>query len=218
MEKSWRSEWNERAKRDCRFFVASDYAASDEKWVFGAKHDAEFILHHLPKDLGPNHTILDLGCGPGRLLPFFAQRFSLVVGCDVSDEMLKHAKYLCKDLSNVSLFLSDGTSLNFQPNHSINVVIALAVFIHLDKKTIQSYLSEINRILVDGGYFAFDCRSARTTKEDGVQKCWFGHKFTMDELVATLKSCGFEIVLSDHITTGENWPCWNALCEKVIIH
>jgi SAM-dependent methyltransferase len=54
-------------------------------------------------------TILDFGCGVGRLLPAFANQAGIVVGVDISDSMLIEATQNCEryDVKNVTLAKSD---------------------------------------------------------------------------------------------------------------
>jgi SAM-dependent methyltransferase len=49
----------------------------------------------------------DFGCGPGKLLPFLAERFERVYGYDFSEKLLEVAKQRCKGLKNVKLAQAD---------------------------------------------------------------------------------------------------------------
>jgi ubiquinone/menaquinone biosynthesis C-methylase UbiE len=54
-------------------------------------------------DLQPMDNVLDVGCGAGWLLRTLAARCAdgRVIGMDVSDEMVRHARRNCADLDNV---------------------------------------------------------------------------------------------------------------------
>ncbi len=53
--------------------------------------------------LSPGESVLDVGCGAGWLLRLLAERVTegRVVGMDVSDEMVRHARRNCSDLPQV---------------------------------------------------------------------------------------------------------------------
>src|ERR1700678_3323405 len=51
------------------------------------------IIDFIPSNL-KHHTILDIGCGAGRSTRWLKQYGLNVIGADISDDMLKHAKTL----------------------------------------------------------------------------------------------------------------------------
>jgi SAM-dependent methyltransferase len=92
-----RSEMDDRIKRE--FF------ASGESHVHGL---LATIRKHVDAEFAPR-TVLDFGCGVGRLLIPFAKIADEVVGLDVSPSMLQEARRNCDEhhLGNVRLLLSD---------------------------------------------------------------------------------------------------------------
>jgi SAM-dependent methyltransferase len=156
----WRRDWDERARRGLRLTVATWYARSDETWREGARRDAAYLMERLPPDLGPGQACLDLGCGPGRLLPSLAQRFDRVVGCDVSPEMLRHAREHVGAQPRIELHLTDGRTLAGLHDGAFAFVLANAVFIHLDRATVETLLRDAARVLARGGLFAGTFNSA----------------------------------------------------------
>jgi SAM-dependent methyltransferase len=156
----WRRDWDERARRGLRLTVATWYARSNETWREGARRDAAYLMERLPPELGPGQACLDLGCGPGRLLPSLAQRFDRVVGCDVSPEMLRHAREHVGQQPRIELYLTDGRTLAGLPDGAFAFVLANAVFIHLDRPTVESLLRDTMRVLAPRGLFAGTFNSA----------------------------------------------------------
>src|ERR1700676_785645 len=92
-----RSEINEQNKRE--FFQ------SGESHVHGI---LATIRKHVEPEFAPR-TVLDFGCGVGRVLIPFARITDEVVGLDVSPSMLLEARRNCDEhqLRNVSLLASD---------------------------------------------------------------------------------------------------------------
>jgi SAM-dependent methyltransferase len=159
-EDRMRHEWDARARHAMRLYVATWYAHSDETWAEGARRDSAYLMRQLPPELGPGHACLDLGCGPGRLLPALAARFERVVGVDVSPEMLSQARSAVAGDARITLRLVDGRSLEGLPDGAFAFVLANAVFIHCEQGVIDRLLSEVGRVLAPGGLLAATFNSA----------------------------------------------------------
>src|SRR5262249_39815985 len=93
----------------------------------------ETIRSHLAPDFKPN-SVLDFGCGVGRLLIPLAERCERVVGVDVSDTMLREAQENCHrgGLTNICLLkLQDMDSVASRP---FDLVHSFIVFQHISPK------------------------------------------------------------------------------------
>ena len=95
-------------------------------------------------------TILDVGCGTGRLTEFATH------GCDASVNSLRLAasKRPAQDFVAANLAF-----LPFAPS-SFDASICFHVFMHLDRNSIQAGLCEIARVLRPGGTLIADVASA----------------------------------------------------------
>jgi SAM-dependent methyltransferase len=112
--------WEEWGRRDPYFGVITDPKfrtgtfdedAKREFLASGESH-VSFVLSTIRKHFDPGfapRTVLDFGCGVGRLLLPFAKVAEEVVGLDVSPSMLREAQLNCDEqhLRNVSLLRSD---------------------------------------------------------------------------------------------------------------
>jgi SAM-dependent methyltransferase len=95
-------------------------------------------------------TVLDLGCGSGESLVPLATRGALVIGIDVSSDLIQLAR---KRLSGYGLpaTLQGGSAYaTGLPDESVDVVFSMALLHHLD---LPAARSEIHRILRPGGLF-----------------------------------------------------------------
>ncbi len=96
-------------------------------------------------------NVLDLGCGTGLVGSAIAPLARQLVGVDLSAKMLEkaHARNLYQRLERLDLL----TMMRAEKASSYDVIIAADVFIYLGK--LDEVISEIKRLLCQGGFFAF---------------------------------------------------------------
>lgn len=114
-------------------------------------------------------TILEIGCGVGRLLQLVQKRLvfagvDTLMGVDISPAMIEAARDTCEANGwSWVLFLSNGKRIPVE-SESVNFAYSNDVFIHIaDRRVVESYLSEAVRVLKPGGIFRFNVRSAGRT-------------------------------------------------------
>jgi len=151
--------WNARARQDPLHFVDDREPPGEgdlERFWHNGGHDLGVLLGALAVEVEPWHTVLDLGCGVGRLTRVLAERARRVVAVDVSPEMLELARGLNRELGNVEWLLGDGRTLQGVPDGSIDAAVSHVVFQHLPYPAITlGYVAELARVLDDGGWAAF---------------------------------------------------------------
>jgi SAM-dependent methyltransferase len=151
--------WNERAREDAFFFVDSrlEYGHPDVARFFAdGEADLAEVLRLTGGRIGPGDTVVDVGCGLGRLTRALAGRARAVVALDVSGEMLERARELNPELENVRWVKGDGTSLAGIDDASADAVISHVVFQHIpDPRVTLGYVREMGRVLRPGGWAGF---------------------------------------------------------------
>ena len=193
-----RREWDERAKENARYYVATAKESwSDEEYFdSGRENVAREILTDMgnvcqgrdPKDL----TVLEIGCGSGRITRALAEVIGQVYAVDISGEMIRQAKETLKDQSNAKVFQNNGSDLQVLGDIQADFAFSYIVFQHIPSRdVIYSYVREVCRLLRPGGLFKFQVQgddSMLTTPED----TWLGVPFSDADAVAMAESCGFE--------------------------
>jgi ubiquinone/menaquinone biosynthesis C-methylase UbiE len=159
-----RQDWDERARKDAFHYIASWRKDWDPAAFFkSGEEDYQNLVGKIfdRRNWSPaGKTMLELGCGAGRMTRSFAQRFSRVQALDISSEMLKHAKALFADVPNVDWILSNGKDLAGCGDQTVDFVFSYIVLQHMPKPELAyAYITEMLRILKPGGMFLFQFTS-----------------------------------------------------------
>jgi SAM-dependent methyltransferase len=170
------SFWDARAREDAYYFVDTrlEYGNPDEKAFWsGGEAALDQLLDVLGAEIEPQHRVVDLGCGIGRLTRALAGRAEDVVGIDVSGEMLARARELNSHLSNVEWLQGDGRSLAPVADSSVDVCVSHVVFRHIPDPAISlGYVREIGRVLRPGGFAVIEFSNDPHEHEAPVRRPW----------------------------------------------
>lgn len=153
-----KSFWNRAAEQNPHWYVSSygSYDAHrnlDEFWASGHTiwMDIKRVMGYTP---GSGDTVVEIGCGIGRLTRAIAPEVGRVIAFDISENMLAIARQA--NLSNVEFRMAQGFSLPEVPDSSANLSLGYCVFQHLPSHTaLKSYLAEMYRVTKTGGMIAF---------------------------------------------------------------
>ena len=156
-----KSDWESLAQKDALGAILTDESKSGGKWdvtEFMATGDVEIetVLQHL-EGIGlrpdPGGTVLDFGCGVGRLTQALARRFQSCVGVDISQEMITQANALnryghCRYVVNAT------PQLPFA-NETFSFLYSNIVLQHVPRRFAVNYLREFTRVLAPRGMLVF---------------------------------------------------------------
>ena len=144
--------WEQFARRDPYFHVLSSQASydvddpADTFWSSG-RADAESLLDFAADHLDGFERVLEIGCGPGRVLLSMAERFDHARGVDVAPTMLDLLDDACSrfDVSNVEGFLPDQP---WDVDFPVDFAFSHIVFRHVEEfGVIRDYLRRIRTTL-----------------------------------------------------------------------
>jgi ubiquinone/menaquinone biosynthesis C-methylase UbiE len=193
-----RREWDDRARENARYYVntaRSDWA-DEEFFESGRRTVAEEILTDMinicqgkdPKQM----TVLEIGCGAGRVTRALSEVFGKVCAVDVSGEMVARARSALADRPNAVIEQNSGADLQVLGDVNIDFAFSSIVFQHIpSREVIRSYVAEAHRLLRPGGLFKFQVQGDATLLTEA-HDTWLGVPFSDEEAVRMAEDCGFE--------------------------
>ena len=104
------------------------------------------IRRHLPV-----HTILEIAPGFGRWTQFLAGFCKRLIVVDLSEKCISACRERFRDSNHIEYHVNDGLSLAFVGDNSVDFVFSFDSLVHVEANVIESYLSELGRILKPGG-------------------------------------------------------------------
>jgi ubiquinone/menaquinone biosynthesis C-methylase UbiE len=153
-----REEWNAIASRNAFYGVVSwpEFQALDqvdrEKFWETGRREVDAFLERLALPDTRSWSMVEIGCGLGRMSQRFAERFGRVYAVDVSPEMLGRAKAQWTHLKNVDFILGHGNDFPGVADRSVDFVFSFIVLQHVpDPQIVKDYLRETARVLKTGG-------------------------------------------------------------------
>jgi ubiquinone/menaquinone biosynthesis C-methylase UbiE len=195
--------WETLAKENSRYYINSDFGRGITEEDFRQSgRDTYKRLIAEDKLLKGGESILDFGCGTGRLTEFMAKDFKRVVGTDISATMIARGKQRLKNLKNVELLETDGHSIPL-PDSSLDYVFSYLVFQHFKtRKMVENAFKNIYRVLTPRGIFKVLLRS---DKQKDMNHWWSGVEYSQKAIAVVYKKIGFTLLKTEPIDKYAFW-------------
>jgi ubiquinone/menaquinone biosynthesis C-methylase UbiE len=150
----YKATWNV-LSRDNHQAILHVIGDASEEEIIATAEDTRSVLQTCV-GINPEDVILEIGCGIGRMGQVLAPLCKQWIGCDVSANMLGHAKTRLKSLENVKLVEISGFDLSSIQAATVDLVYCTVVFMHLDEWDRYNYVLEAFRVLRPGGRIFVD--------------------------------------------------------------
>jgi SAM-dependent methyltransferase len=179
-----RDEWDQRARDNAYHFIASAQDSWSEEDFKRSGYDS--VQHHVTDDLAritrdrdpKTMTILEIGCGAGRMTRPLAELFGQVHAVDVSGEMIAQAQERLADLDNVRLHHTNGVDLSALGETQLDFALSFIVFQHIpDIDVIRGYISQVAERLRPSALFKFQVQGSPVV-ETLACDTWHGVRFS----------------------------------------
>jgi SAM-dependent methyltransferase len=174
-------EWEEWGRRDPYYGVITDPRFRFKELTETSRHEffesgrahADYVLEMIRRHMDPRFqptSVLDFGCGVGRVIVAFAKVAKEVVGLDVSASMLAECRKNCDaaGLGNVRLLVSDDSLSSLEG--SFDLIHSFIVFQHIPPERGRGLFRKLLTYLRPGGACAvhFSYSKSRYANSHGV--------------------------------------------------
>jgi len=149
-------KWDVLARIKPNYFIYSGIKNNDEnRYLNSGREDVQRLI--IDDDIlkskinFSNSSVLEIGCGNGRMSQFLGENFKKVYAVDISPRMIDLARRKLASFENIEFLVTDGSQLPIQ-NNIADFVFSYIVFQHFPNiGMIEGNLGEIKRVLKDDG-------------------------------------------------------------------
>lgn len=152
--------------------VATDYATELGDELTGKPLDRALL--EMMVEVAAGKIICDMGCGPGHVASYMANRGARILGLDLSPAMCS----VGRQAASLPFAAADMTALPIR-SQVLGAIVSLYAVIHLDASARAAAYREFARALQPGGLalIAFHVRDADTRPGGGrTLTDWWGHE------------------------------------------
>jgi len=196
--------WDKLAKKNSKYYINSDKGKGITEKQFrdsGLKDYKGLILDDIRiynRFVCNGSSIVDLGCGIGRLTEFMVGDFKEVIGVDISSEMIKQAK---KRVKGAKFIETDGWTIPLEDN-SVDFVFSYLVFQHFkERKMVEANFKEVYRVLKPKGLFKVRVRTDEVDKD----RWWGGVEYNEQLMGILIKKQRFELQKTEAVADYGIW-------------
>lgn len=211
-----RTFWDAAAAEDAAWYVATGaHVLSEDFFARGAAETDLYLAMCGVPTLRRDATVLEVGCGVGRMTRRLSELAGRVVATDVSSEMLHRCRLSLADRDNVDYLQVPGNgALAGVPDSSVDLVFSYITLQHVpDPQAQLRYVAESVRVLRRGGRAALQVRatgwSARAVDWAGhlghwltgrrtLRPEWRGARLAPDRIHSTARAAGARVELLPH--------------------
>ena len=196
-----REDWDRRARESAEQHIYTRDSESDER-DFTASGQASYdqlVRPFLPLLLEGRAaslaTVVEIGCGIGRMTAPFAREFGQVHAVDVSPAMVEQARRRLAACGNVTVHPGNGYDLAFLPDACCDLAFSFIVFQHIPAAAaIENYVREAARVLKPRGAFKFQLSGDQSPGYLAHERdTWMGETFSETEAAAMLGRAGLSL-------------------------
>lgn len=208
-----RADWDARARQNAGHYIANyrDDWDEEEFYQSGVETVSQLIFTDMlnicgeAKKLPRDMSVLEIGCGAGRVTRAFAKVFGEVHAVDVSGEMVERAKRAVAGLPHAFIYQNNGRDLDVLGDRMFDFAFSTCVFHHVPSKSvIESYIRAVGQRLRPGCLFKFEvqgCLAMKPASDD----TWLGAPMREADMQGIAARCGFEIRYEDGAGQERYW-------------
>jgi SAM-dependent methyltransferase len=165
-------------------------------------------LHPRIADWLPAGSVLEIAPGHGRWSEFLIQASGRYRGVDLAPNCVEFCRKRFAAAKNAEFFIGDGMSLPMIESGSCDFVFSFDSLVHVGLDILKSYLSEVLRVLKDGGVaFIHHSNAGEHFAGAGNVPGWRGRDVTAELAAECIEQCGGFVWVQEKV----NWENSDAL-------
>lgn len=210
-----KEDWNLRAVADASSYVCASPHASENDLRASGQGDVlrEFVprLRDYPHD-----TILEIGCGFGRMSIFIAAYCTRFYGVDISGILIDKAmqrlalyrsEFGTDGVGRHGTFIEvDGHTVEPIDDGVVDLAFEYIVFQHIPSEdVIISYIRDVHRVLKTGGVFIMHGRDVPSEASSTLGNTWHGCRCGPELVQRAIEGTSFSVVHEEGVDTDRYW-------------
>lgn len=153
--------WNSAARENAAWYIATGFTSESAAFFESGAAEVDAFLAFAGVSLGPGDTVLEIGCGAGRMTRRLAELAGKVVATDVSAEMLSRAAANLPGRDAVTFLEVSGEGDLPVPDGAVSAVFSYITMQHVPTVRAQElYFAEALRVVQPGGWVLIQFRRA----------------------------------------------------------
>jgi cyclopropane fatty-acyl-phospholipid synthase-like methyltransferase len=161
------NDWFEATLGEPMVYTSGIYPKGTEDLKTGQEHKLDFVANAI--ELKKGDTVLDIGCGWGRLLKHFTEKYGAkAMGITLSSDQRAYGLNLNKNNDvgkNEQIHLQDAmkmyTRTDLVPKGGFDKITSLEMAEHVGIRRYQEFLTSVHNLLADDGVFYFQVAGLR---------------------------------------------------------
>ncbi len=130
------------------YLIYESFRMDYNKYYFGGLETARWLISVLEKHVSfKNLSILDWGCGPGRIvrhLPSLLDKSCKIYGADYNSKSIEWCR---KNLKGISFYRNSLSPPMTYDDNSFDIILGLSIFTHLSEEMHNFWFNELLRII-----------------------------------------------------------------------
>jgi len=128
-----------------------DWSGGGEEWTPSAAWKASVVKNFIDPHFSNRDAILEVGPGAGRWSEYLIPKAGAYLGVDISEACVAECRKRFAASRNARFEVGNGRDLGSVKDGSIDGIFSCDVFVHINGREFESYVSEFSRVLKHGG-------------------------------------------------------------------
>jgi SAM-dependent methyltransferase len=198
--------WDRLAEKNALYYINSDKGKGITEEEFRKSGGVDYVQYITSDKMIMDRfnlkesSILEIGCGVGRMTEYMSYDFMRVIGIDVSGKMIGKAKARLQK-NNIEFIETDGKKIPLVDN-CIDLVFSYLVFQHMkNREIVEDNFKEAYRVLKPQGLFKVRIRSDKVD----LDHWWGGVEYTEQSIGELIKKVGFKLLKTEPVGNYGFW-------------